>query len=840
MNTLTPLASWKRRNVVATTLAACLVPVLAWASGPSGFWTPFNTGPGPSGRMFHGSIYDPDARRMVVFGGHPEFLNDVWQLDLLGTGGWSSVPALGSPPSARWGHAAVHDPVRKRMIVMGGYNGANLNDVHALTLTGAPTWSPIAPAGAPPGGRRNHLVTYDALRDRILVFGGYVGPSFVNDLWALNLSGPPVWTQLAAAGVPPSGRSMVGGVYDPVGDRLIIHAGWDGVAYLGDLWELALSGTPTWSVLGASAPDPGLRRDHAAVYDAPSNRVIYFGGYNGSYLGDVWALSLAGSPAWTALFPSGKAPSGRHSHTAVFDAAAHRMVVFGGYDSDYRNDVTALDLTAGAETWGAIPNSYVTSPIRDYAAIYDATRQRAVYFGGFNGAYVARTWALELGPTPGWEVLLNGGPSGRHSHSGVLDVAQDRMLVFGGYDTNYLNDLWSLDLSGPPAWTQLSAAGTPPSPRMYHSAITDPVRQRMIVFGGHPAFLNDVWELPYVGAPQWNSLTPSGTPPAPRWGHCAVYDPVRDQMIVFGGLDATSTNRNDTWALKFSPSLKWVQLPAAGPFPAGRRNTTIEYDSIRDRLLLFGGYGPGFLNDVWELSLSGPLQWTQLSPGGPLPAPRNLITAVFESGQDRLVVHGGWNGAYLADTWFLSFDRPTAAIVSLVRAEALERGVELVWQLGEGSDPAVAVERSEDATEWSRVAEVRRDGTGRVSWTDPAELSGRRVGYRLVFEGGDGRSTGGEVWVEVPSRGVLAIRSIGPNPASDRAVVTLSLPERRNALLEVLDLAGRRVHVRELGMLAPGAHRIELSEVGQLPLGVYLVRLRSGAQLATGRLLVLR
>jgi hypothetical protein len=70
-------------------------------------------------------------------------------------------------------------------------------------------------------------------------------------------------------------------------------------------------------------------------------------------------------------------------------------------------------------------------------------------------------------------------------------------------------DLASGALDG--AWNQLVAVA-----RERHTAIYDPVRDRMLVFGGCDASLaplNDVWALSLAGTPVWTHLAPSGTPP---------------------------------------------------------------------------------------------------------------------------------------------------------------------------------------------------------------------------------------------------------------------------------------------------------------------------------------
>lgn len=44
--------------------------------------------------------------------------------------------------------------------------------------------------------------------------------------------------------------------------------------------------------------------EQVTIYDSMRDRMVIFGGDDGSYFGevnDVWALSLAGAPSWSAL-----------------------------------------------------------------------------------------------------------------------------------------------------------------------------------------------------------------------------------------------------------------------------------------------------------------------------------------------------------------------------------------------------------------------------------------------------------------------------------------------------------------------------------------------------------
>ena len=171
--------------------------------------------------------------------------------------------------------------------------------------------------------------------------------SWGNDVWALTLSGSPVWTQLFPGGMPPSARIDPTAIYDPAGDRMVMFGGLNAspVAFLNDVWALTLSASPVWSQLFPGGMPPSARDGHTAIYDPVRDRMVVFGGFNGPSLNDVWALTLSASPMWSQLLPDGMPPSARGWHTAICDTLRDRMVVFAGILSsgDLRNDLWALD-----------------------------------------------------------------------------------------------------------------------------------------------------------------------------------------------------------------------------------------------------------------------------------------------------------------------------------------------------------------------------------------------------------------------------------------------------------------------------------------------------------------
>ena len=192
------------------------------------------------------------------------------------------------------------------------------------------------------------------------------------------------------------------------------------------------------------------------------------------------------------------------------------------------------------------------------AAVYDSEGDRMILFGGKGNSnnLLNDTWILDLGGTMTWAELQPHGtpPPGRWGHMAVYDPIGRRMVIFGGMvsvssDSLPLGDVWQLSLIDT-TWSELTPDGTPPAPRGVGTAVYDPGARRMIVFGGNLApplwSTNETWALNLAGTPAWQRFDFGSESMGPRrsW-HSAVFDPRRGRMIVFGGwLTAT------TWILK--------------------------------------------------------------------------------------------------------------------------------------------------------------------------------------------------------------------------------------------------------------------------------------------------
>ncbi len=121
------------------------------------------------------------------------------------------------------------------------------------------------------------------------------------------------------------------------------------------------------------------------------------------------------------------------------------------------------------------------------------------------------------------------GPPARIEDTLVYDSNALRLVMFGGYDLNWnrLNDIWEYD-GLKKIWTEVTPLTGPGSPaaRSGQAMAFDPVRNVVVLFGGLNSdatdFLGDTWEWSTVSK-TWTNVTPVTTP-TKRQGARLVYD----------------------------------------------------------------------------------------------------------------------------------------------------------------------------------------------------------------------------------------------------------------------------------------------------------------------------
>ena len=603
-----------------------VLTLLAAGPGNAATWTPITR---PILQSTSAAIYDPVRDRLVEFGGVSGFPVSLTRaLSLSGPPSWTDLAAAGTPPPARQGHVAIYDPARDRVVVFGGFGGAappEFSDTWALQFSPTPQWTQL-PSGSSIGGLIGSAAVYDAPRDRMLLFGGSGGGSLHNEVWSYDFAAGAGWALVTTAGTPPSLRAGHAMVFDAARDRVLVLGGATGGGPGSvDVFALSLSGTPTWTEVAAAGTPPSARVGVRGVYDPGNDRVLLFGGYangDGGYKNEVWSLSLAGAPAWSRLSIAPPLPQPRFYHQAVWDQARARMLVVSG-TLPYNGGVWALS-TGATPAWSlAQPDTTIAAGttnlnvdesqqrvlVSTQASVFtlpldgsqdlidlhpvqpapfsmfvflDAARHRIDGIANDAGG-LSRAFDYDAPGQP-WSTTGSGFANSSNSWTGVFDVAGDR-LVFYGKDGV---------LQGAPGsnlvWSPLSASGVAPAPRSRASVAYDAATRRMWVVGGSVSCNCDngdrIYALDLSGSPTWISMPVAAGPrPAgPRLDAAVAWDTHSSRLLMYGGTAFT-----DTWQLTtVGDSLRWEQIltdnqPAPGPGAAGGA-----YDAIHDRFLVFG------------------------------------------------------------------------------------------------------------------------------------------------------------------------------------------------------------------------------------------------------------
>jgi len=233
-------------------------------------------------------------------------------------------------------------------------------------------------------------------------------------------------------------------------------------------------------------------------------------------------------------------------------------------------------------------------------------------------------------------------PSERDRPAMTFDEARQVTVLFGGCTSaSPCASAETLTFDGV-RWRQRTPSVWPPA---RHSAtlVYDPVRQNTVLFGGYSASgarLSDTWTW---DGTTWTQRTPSTSPP-PRADAVAAWSPQAGRVVLFGG-EGNSGKLADTWTWNGSA---W----AAGPAGPPARSMSALADTGRSQgLLLYGGAGTsGQREDTWTFNGTGWAQhFPQASPGA-----LERHAAAYDPRLRSLLLTGGWSAAdsdYSAAVW---------------------------------------------------------------------------------------------------------------------------------------------------------------------------------------------
>ena len=537
-------------------------------------------------------------------------------------------------PAARQRAGLAFDAVRGRMLLFGGSTGrtgasggAALQDTWEQETSDWVVRTPVAyPVVLDPAS----ALAYDPANKWVVYFG-YHRNTRLPETWRYDGRS---WSRFLNLTNSPQLRHNYATAFDPVRGVMVLFGGSDAFGGFPDTWEFDGRDWRRITMTG-----PSLRDDAAMAFDGTRNRVLLFGGRGPSAqpLNDTWEWNGA---AWLQLNPVNN-PGPRHSAAMAYDVARNRVVLFGGASS---LPGTRFDDTWewNGTDWTQRAPSVRPAERNGHAMTYRSDRQRVVLVAGDGtDALLSDTWEWD-GTT--WVLAIaTPAPAPRSEHAACFDTSRGEVMVFGGHDAAFspMADTWAWRLG---RWREHAPPVSPPA-RANHALEFDAARGQVVLVGGAAVSgpLADTWL--WNGA-IWTQANPSSVPSA-RMGHTMGFDPLRQVVVMFGGEGSTGV-LDDTWEWNGST---WIaRTPASRP-PA-RTNHGMVYDPINRQMVLFGGRDAagGKLNDTW-LWDGAAGAWTQ-RVGAPSPAARESFGMQFDAVRQRVMVFSGLGAAsHLADAW---------------------------------------------------------------------------------------------------------------------------------------------------------------------------------------------
>lgn len=206
---------------------------------------------------------------------------------------------------------------------------------------------------------------------------------------------------------------------------------------------------------------------------------------------------------------------------------------------------------------------------------------------------------------------------GRRDFALTWDSTRQRLVVFGGEMSQLLGDTWDFDGT---TWVA-SSAPVSPSPRSGVGLADEPMRHQVLLFGGltDAGVSDETWEF---DGTTWARRRPLTSPSARRWAAMA-WDPDRHYVLLYGGEGAQGEALADTWAWD---GRTWKQVAQ----PALRlrdHHSAMAYDAHARHMLL---------HEVVELWAWDAETWVLPSPGSS--GLYGTVDIAFDAVRGRLVL----------------------------------------------------------------------------------------------------------------------------------------------------------------------------------------------------------
>lgn len=807
-------------------------------------------GPFPTTFEMPAGVYDAARHRVLAIDvGYNTGATVVHALELTPELRWSTLPATGPSPVRPFAASLVLDTARDRLLVVGGElgDGAGSLGVWALPLSGAPVWERLVTSGSP-NWRTMHATVYDAANDRVVVFAGMnqftLEPKYPSTVWVLSLQ-TRQWVEWTPEGAGPGGRAGAVGMYDPVRQRMLVFGGiveTDTRSFPADTWELALGDTLAWRRIIEAGHDLGGRWGATAVYDPVRRRMLLHGGVDAVGFvspDDVWSLTLDGDSAWRRL-EAEDTPRGRTYSVDVYDPVADRLLSAGG--AAYPQ-VSALSLAAPTRwesLWPAKPMS-APGPRTGNAVVYDSRRDRFAVIGGDHSSADSSVWWFQPDSTAPWTVAGSSVVPQDHdfglTNAVVYDSLGDRFIMFDGFDA------YAAEAANPRSWTPLG----PQCPGVWSDVgrgagvVLDAHRRRLLVTGGWMPY-------PHGAGYSLDGVWALSLDESPTWSfvgrlphisaaHAAWIDTAHDRLVIAGGHNVRDTPR---YAFDYGP-VTW-STPLDSEFVWSEQRSSSGPVPLAPPKA-FATFDPRtgdlFLatdSSLWVRGAYSSADWEPVPMNGPRVVAHSAIA--FDAVRRQvLALQGSAPGAVDVQAWAIAIGAPALELLEAPRSSG---SIALRWRSAGAFGRNATVERREDEGEWAPRGQLSFPVTGIASFTDTEVEPGHDYAYRVSVAGDTTVWSSAAAFVPDPFAPRFALYGARPHPVSGDFRLWFRLPDASPACVEIFDVRGRRCWRSNVGALGPGLHSLAITGRDTWRPGVYFARLMRGSESRSARLVVIR
>jgi len=462
-------------------------------------------------------------------------------------------------------------------------------------------------------------MVYDAKLDRLVLFGGATKADAnrtifqLNDTWEWTGKS---WIQIFPASSP-SARSSHSMVYDSLRDREVVFGGTTGldadkaIVVLGDTWAFH---DQNWSRLETPVSPPA-RLLAAAAYDPLRDRVILFGGRDvANDIYDTWEFD---GTTWKQTQATTAGPQIRDPFM-TYDAARKEVILLG---TTVKNDSEMYRYVNSA--WEKLNPAHIPPCVLLASMTYDSAKSRIVLENGVcgTGATPQETWIWDGTDWTKKDVKVK--PEQVTGVAMAYDPTRDEVLLFGGVAVDGLVQGGAFRFHDDD-WSAVTEELLQPGPRSLFVFERDPVRNVTWLFGGHDD-QNDFYDLWKLQGGKWEQITAADSPATCTYP-VGAFDPDRARLVIVCESGTGYEWDSDKWT-KFEPKIR----------PGSRRFSTVVYDPVLKKTILYGGYdGLNYHAETW---LWDGAAWKKLTKGNP--KPRALTAMFYDPAKQKTFVFGG-------------------------------------------------------------------------------------------------------------------------------------------------------------------------------------------------------